>query len=51
MPEDGAVSIALEGGVPIFRASSGVLARIEDLLAKQRESGLSGDEEEELDRY
>ncbi|MCI0397256.1 MAG: hypothetical protein L0332_33910 [Chloroflexi bacterium] len=51
MPRDGAISITLEEGVPVFRASTAVLARIEALLRKQRTTGLAAKEEEELDRY
>ncbi len=51
MPPEGAVNIAIVEGVPVFRASEAVVSRIESLLAKQREAGLSADEEEELDRY
>lgn len=51
MPDEGAVTIELEDGVPVFRASSGVLARIESLLSKQRDSGLTQSEEDEFDRY
>jgi uncharacterized protein YnzC (UPF0291/DUF896 family) len=41
----------LEEGVPIFRASEAVQARIETLLAKQKDSPLSIEEEQELDSY
>ena len=51
LPAEGAVRIDLEEGVPIFRASTVVQTRIELLLAKQRRSGLSPEENEELDRY
>jgi hypothetical protein len=51
LPLEGAVRIELEEGVPIFRASSGVQARIEELLLKQREVGLSAMEDQELDCY
>lgn len=36
---------------PVFRASEAVVARIEFLLAKQREEVLSDEEEDELDSY
>jgi hypothetical protein len=36
LPIEGAVRIELEEGVPILRASNVVLARIEQLLAKQQ---------------
>lgn len=51
MPDEGAVNIVLEEGVPIFRASSGVQQRIQHLLEKQRSEGLTEAEEEELERY
>lgn len=35
----------------MFRASNAIQARIEDLILKQRRSGLSEGEKEELDRY
>ncbi len=51
LPIEGAVRIELEEGVPIFRASSFVQARIETLLAKQQDSSLDIEEERELDCY
>ena len=51
LPIDGAVRIELEEGIPIFRASSSVQSRIEILLAKQQDSPLRLEEEEELDCY
>ena len=51
LPLDGAVRIELEEGVPVFRASASVQERIEMLLRKQQEHGLTKEEEEELDRY
>lgn len=51
MPDDGAVNITLEEGVPIFRASTQVQQRIQELLEKQRSEGLSEREEDELERY
>jgi hypothetical protein len=48
---EGALRIELEEGVPIFRASSLVQSRIQDLLAKQQETILNSDEEQELDCY
>jgi hypothetical protein len=50
LPE-GAVGIALEEGVPVFRASGAVQERIEDLLEKQVDGGLSEGEVQELDCY
>jgi len=51
LPLEGAVRIELEEGVPIFRASNSIQARIEKLLLKEREIGLTAKEKEELDRY
>lgn len=51
MPNDGAISMAIVEGVPVFRASSQVQARIETLLTHQQDSSLTSDEAEELDRY
>jgi hypothetical protein len=51
LPIDGAVRIELEEGIPIFRASSSVQTRIELLLAKQQDSPLQLEEEQELDCY
>jgi uncharacterized protein YnzC (UPF0291/DUF896 family) len=51
LPIEGAVRIELEEGIPILRASSVVLARIEQLLAKQQDVALSPEEEQELDSY
>jgi hypothetical protein len=51
LPAEGAVRIEIEEGVPIFRASAAVQARIETFLAKQQATGLSAEEEQELDSY
>jgi hypothetical protein len=51
LPIEGAVRIELEEGIPIFRASSFVQARIEALLLKQQDSSLDMEEERELDCY
>ncbi len=48
---EGAVRIELEEGIPIFRATSTVQARVEELLNKQHENRLTEAEEQELDRY
>jgi hypothetical protein len=48
---EGAVRIELEEGVPVFRASQVVQARVESLLSKQQSSQLTTEEEQELDRY
>lgn len=41
LPQDGAINIVLEQGVPSFRASSAVVGRVERLLEKEQEGGLS----------
>lgn len=51
MPDEGAINIVLVEGIPIFRASSAVQERVETLLAKHGEQGLTEAETEELDRY
>lgn len=51
LPMDGAVNIELEEGIPIFRVSSNVQLRIEELLFKQKDTLLSQEEEQELDSY
>jgi hypothetical protein len=51
LPMETAVSIELEEGVPVFRASHLIQERIESLLRKQRDSRLRNEEEKELDRY
>lgn len=50
LPLEGAVRIELEEGIPVFRASGSIQARVEELLLKQHRAPLSA-EEEELDRY
>jgi len=51
LPPDGSVRIELEEGIPVFRASSFIRARIQDLISRAQEVGLTAQEEEELDRY
>jgi hypothetical protein len=51
LPLEGAISIELQEGIPIFRASNSVQNRIEALLAKQQISLLNPQEEQELDGY
>jgi hypothetical protein len=51
LPLEGVISIELQEGIPIFRASISVQNRIEDLLAKQQISSLNAEEEQELDSY
>ncbi|MHC5719172.1 MAG: hypothetical protein ACYTX0_45735 [Nostoc sp.] len=51
LPLEGVISIELQEGIPIFRASSSVQNRIKALLAKQQISPLNPEEEQELDSY
>ena len=51
LPLEGAIRIELEEGVPLLRASSFVQKRVNTLLLKERESGLSAQESKEFDRY
>ena len=51
LPLEGAIRIELEEGVPLLRASSFVQKRVNSLLLKERESGLSVQESKEFDRY
>jgi len=51
LPLEGAVRIELEEGVPVFRASNSIQTRIEGLLLKERDVGLTAEEKRELDRY
>ncbi len=51
LPLEGAIRIELEEGVPILRGSSLVQKRVDTLLLKERESGLSSEEAEEFERY
>ena len=51
LPIEGAVRIELEEGIPVFRASSMVQARIRELLSKQQDFTLCPNEEQELDCY
>lgn len=51
LPRDGAINMALEQGVPIFRASTAVRERIRYLLEKQKLGQLESTEVEELDNY
>jgi len=51
LPLDSAVRIELVEGVPIFCASNLVQQAIEALLTKQKETGLTQEEEKELDKY
>jgi hypothetical protein len=51
LPLDGAIAIALQDNVMIFRASSNIQQRIESLLDKRQETPLTAIEEQELDDY
>lgn len=51
LPPDGSIALEIEQGVAIFRVSPSVQTHIEELLDKQRLTGLSQDEEKELDQY
>jgi len=51
LPLDGAISIDLQDNVMIFRASSNIQQRIENLLDKRQETPLTATEEQELDDY
>ena len=51
MPQDGSISMVLQNGIPIFRASQSVIDRISELLDKQKNGILSKDEEADLDQY
>lgn len=51
LPLDGAVRIELEKGIPIFKATHSVRARIETLLSKAQKGALTEEENSELDRY
>jgi hypothetical protein len=51
LPLDGAVRIEVEEGILIFRASTWLQNRIEELLTKQQETALTPEEISELDCY
>lgn len=51
LPRENAVKLELEQGVILFRASSAVQKRIEELLEKQKAQQLSLLEESELDAF
>lgn len=50
-PLEGAVRIELEEEVPILRSSSLVQKRVDELLLKEKEQGLTPEEAEEFDKY
>lgn len=49
--QDGAISIALEEGIPVLRASQSTQSYVEDLLEKQQSSMLTPIEQQELQQY
>ena len=51
LPLEGAVRIELVEGIPMFRASTTVKNRIQELLDKQQTLPLNPDEEQELNLY
>ena len=51
LPLDGAIAIALQDGVMIFRASQNIQERIENLLDKRTETPLTEIEEQELNDF
>ena len=51
LPIEGAVRIELVEGIPMFRASTTVKNRIEELLDKQQTLPLNSDEEQEMNLY
>ena len=51
LPLEGAVRIELQEGIPIFKASGAVQERVQFLLDRMKEVGLSEAEELELDKY
>jgi hypothetical protein len=48
---EGAITIEIQEGTPIFRASTSVQNHIENLLTKQQNTELTPEEEQELDSY
>ena len=51
LPRENAVVLELQEGTIIFRASSAVNLRIEDLVEKEKTGGLTPDEKKELDGF
>jgi hypothetical protein len=49
--QDGAITLRLDEGVPMFSASVIVVKRVNTLLEREREGQLNGSESEELTRY
>jgi len=51
LPQEHAIRIELQEGVPVFKASSVIVGRIEELLLKQKELALTKKENHELSFY
>lgn len=51
LPRERAVRLEIEQGVVIFRASTEVRERIENLLEKHKTNSLTSDEKKELEAY
>jgi len=51
LPRENAVRLELEQGVIIFRASSTVQHRIDELLEKEKSGHISSSEKQELDTF
>ncbi|MFM8300806.1 MAG: hypothetical protein ACKN9A_21120, partial [Microcystis aeruginosa] len=51
LAREGAVCLELEDGVAIFRASTAVQTRIEELLQLEKESAITPAQKQELDAY
>jgi hypothetical protein len=51
LPQEGSICLELQEGLPMFRASHEVQARIEALLEKQQLAEITPEEAEELDAY
>jgi len=51
LPQEDALCLTLQEGIPLVRASGRIQARIVLLLQKQQEHGLSAGESEEFDFY
>lgn len=51
LTEEGVLRVEVQEGIPVLRATASIEGRIEELLARQHDSGLSAEEEAELDRF
>ena len=51
LPSENLVRLELQEGIPVFKATHSVQKRIELLVAKQPQEGLTTTEREELDGY